>query len=214
MSEFWKVIRNLAALVGLIVSCILLYNHFIVNKYDLKAIADTNEYHVMTSSNAYVDEYSNYMISQLNLKDLTRNQQTIINISNDGDNEVRDIYLLKHGMNCTYQFQDSEGKLKTGQSTSKIALGNLLSNEKMKIIVWHGYLFSNDEFSLSFPEGSFEIEYSERFNGFIAKVASFIETMDIWIVLMILPFLLGLIPSNKKSENIEDVNETKEVEKE
>ncbi|MDO6819072.1 hypothetical protein [Zobellia sp. 1_MG-2023] len=212
MNEFWKVIRNFAALVSFIWVCFQLYNLVFDNRYDLKAIADTSEFRIPTQYvssgiNSSYDLYNDVMnttISQLKNLGLSWHHQTIINIANEGDKEIKNINLLTNGMDCTYQFEDSEGNLKSGQSKSKISLGNLLSNEKIEIVVWHTYMNSSNEFSISFPEGSFEIEYSKKFIGTAATILGFIDGISFWMIITLLLSFIGFLPLTNKGEGKEE----------
>lgn len=215
MEGFWKGVRNVAALVGVIWVGLQGYNFFFVNSYDLKAFADTNEFHVprqtIIGGNDFVGEENFIMNSKLKNLGLVRQYQTIINISNEGDKQTKDIYLLTNGMDCSYQFVDSAGKFKDGKSGNKIALGNLLANEKIKVIVWHGYMLNDNELSLTFPEGSFEIEYSQRFNGIIADIASIVDSMGYFLLLPLLWIISLFIVPTRKSENEEDIHRVQSV---
>jgi len=215
MNDFWNKIRNFAALVGLISGLYAGYTIF-VDRYDLKATADTSEFHFPKKINSTENDSTNRYNS---LIDITLSEfpylsykwknQTIINISNEGNKEIEDINLLTNGIDCNYQFEDSEGEFKSGQSTSKIALGNLLANEKIRVIVWHSYTNPNNEFSISFPEGSFDIEYSQKFNGLTAIIANFIGVMGYGLIPIIIYFIIGLFSSDKSNNTIRVKTERK-----
>jgi len=215
MSTFWKTIKNIAALVGMIWGLYKLYSIFFVNVYDLRAYADTIEFHIpskITRDIVDLGYFSNYAKIDAETRDILElstlgisylNYQTIISISNEGDNEIKDIHILTNGTKSLYEFKNSEGVLKTGEASRKIPLGNLLANERIKIVVWHDHNYSK-EFSISFPEGSFEIEYSTRLNGMIASVASFIDDFDFWFfIFVIIPVLLQIVSALTDTKKIE-----------
>lgn len=111
MADFWKVVRNLGALVGLIWACFQIYQIVFVDKYDLKAVADTNEFHIPERLGSMDLGYDGVFqkpdfVALLRLENLGSLwfNQSVITITNEGDNQIKEINLLTNGMNCYYEF--------------------------------------------------------------------------------------------------------------
>ena len=128
------------------------------------------------------------------MADFARNYRSfgVLHVQNDGDKTLTPLQVL-HKYGVYYQYKDSNDNIRSGVSTSRFAIGELVAGESRDINLWGEFAISSESpVTITYPDGKIVTSRAEQVDGFLAWIARSKEALFFALLMLAFPALVYL----------------------